>query len=107
MGSGMFDFRSREEKERDYKAFFKRVFPGGEEQKERVTQKLKERVPGEDIKYVLLYYITLKDYMVLNEEPDFQAAADRAFRKMRLIKVTPELLDVFRDVMDEEESQNS
>lgn len=102
MGSGMFDFRSREEKERDYNAFFKRVFPGGEAQKERVTQQLKARVPGEDIKYVLMYYVTLKDYMVLNEEADYQRAADQAFKKMRLIRVTPELLEVFREVMEAE-----
>lgn len=102
MGAGMFDFRSREEKERDYNAFFKRVFPGGEEQKERVMQRLKERVPGEDIKYVLMYYATLKDYMVLNVETDLQRAADMAFKKMRLIRVTPELLEVFREVMEAE-----
>lgn len=29
-GMGMFDFRSRAERERDYQAFFKRVFPEGE-----------------------------------------------------------------------------
>ncbi len=102
MGAGMFDFRSREEKERDYNAFYKRVFPGGEAQKERVTSRLKERVPGEDVKYVLLYYVTLKDYMVLNEEPDIEKAAGQAFKKMRLIKVTPGLLEVFREVMEEE-----
>ncbi len=102
MGAGMFDFRSKEEKDRDYKLFYKRVFPGGEEQKERVTRLLQERVPGEDIKYVLMYYITLKDYMVLNEEPDFDKAADLSLRKLRLIKVTPELLKVFRDVMEQE-----
>lgn len=102
MGAGMFDFRSKIEKDRDYKAFFKRVFPGGEEQKARVTRQLKERVPGEDIKYVLMYYITLKDYMVLNDEPDLIQAADQALRKMCLIKMTPDLLEVFRDVMEQE-----
>lgn len=64
MGSGVFDFRSKEERERDYKAFYKRVFPGGEAQKERVRSALAERLPGEEITFLLMYYITLKDAMV-------------------------------------------
>ena len=48
-GMGMFDFRSRAERERDYQAFFKRVFPEGEPQRQRVERTLRERLPGEDI----------------------------------------------------------
>lgn len=71
MGSGVFDFRSKEERERDYKAFYKRVFPGGEVQKERVRSVLAERLPGEEITFLLMYYITLKDAIVLDDELDF------------------------------------
>ena len=52
MGSGVFDFRSKEERERDYKAFYKRVFPGGEAQKERVRSALAERLPGEELSLI-------------------------------------------------------
>ena len=80
MTSGVFDFRSKEERERDYKAFYKRVFPGGEVQKERVRSVLAERLPGEEITFLLMYYITLKDAMVLDDELDFYEAAAQAQR---------------------------
>ena len=96
MGSGVFDFRSKEERERDYKAFYKRVFPGGEAQKERVRSALAEHLPGEEITFLLMYYITLKDAMVLDD------AADQAQRKMSVIKVTPQMLEVIREVMEQD-----
>lgn len=102
MGSGVFDFRSKEERERDYKAFYKRVFPGGEAQKERVRSALAERLPGEEITFLLMYYITLKDAMVLDDELGFYEAADQAQRKMSVIKVTPQMLEVIREVMEQD-----
>lgn len=102
MGSGVFDFRSKEERERDYKAFYKRVFPDGEAQKERVRSALAERLPGEEITFLLMYYITLKDAMVLDDELGFYEAADQAQRKMSVIKVTPQMLEVIREVMEQD-----
>ena len=99
MTSGVFDFRSKEERERDYKAFYKRVFPGGEVQKERVRSVLAERLPGEEITFLLMYYITLKDAMVLDDELDFYQAAAQAQRKMSVSKVAPQLLVIIGQVM--------
>ena len=102
MTSGVIDFRSKEERERDYKAFYKRVFPGGEVQKERVRSVLAERLPGEEITFLLMYYITLKDAMVLDDELDFYEAAAQAQRKMSVIKVTPQMLAIIREVMEQD-----
>lgn len=102
MRSGIFDFRSKEERERDYKAFYKRVFPGGEAQKERVTKLLEERLPGEQITYLLMYYITLKDTMALDDELDFYDAAVRAQRQLNVIKVTPPMLEIIREIMEQD-----
>ena len=49
-----------------------------------------------------MYYITLKDAMVLDDELGFYEAADQAQRKMSVIKVTPQMLEVTREVMEQD-----
>ena len=68
----------------------------------KIWSALAERLPGEEITFLLMYYITLKDAMVLDDELGFYEAADQAQRKMSVIKVTPQMLEVIREVMEQD-----
>ena len=99
---GMFDFRSKAERERDYQAFYRRVFPEGERQKLQVERKLRERLPGEDLPYVMMYYVTVKNWLAQDENLDFEGAAHRASGSMSVVGITPGILEVVRQVMAED-----
>ncbi len=99
---GMFDFRSKAERERDYQAFYRRVFPEGERQKLQVERKLRERLPGEDLPYVMMYYVTVKNWLAQDETLDFEGAAHRASGSMSVVGITPGILEVVRQVMAED-----
>ena len=99
---GMFDFRSKAERERDYQAFYRRVFPEGERQKLQVERKLRERLPGEDLPYVMMYYVMVKNWLAQDETLDFEGAAHRASGSMSVVGITPGILEVVRQVMAED-----
>ena len=85
----MFDNRSKEEKERDYDAFSQRVFPFGDEQKNKVGDLLEVLFPKEKRKYLLLHYILIKDPLTLNEKDDYELIEKKA-NKRKVVKITPE-----------------
>ena len=85
----MFDNRSKEEKERDYDAFSQRVFPFGDEQKNKVGDLLEVLFPKEKRKYLLLHYILIKDPLTLNEKDDYELIEKKA-NKRKVVIITPE-----------------
>ena len=85
----MFDNRSKDEKERDYDAFSQRVFPFGDEQKNKVGDLLETLFPKEKRKYLLLHYILIKDPLTLNEKDDYELIEKKA-NKRKVVKITPE-----------------
>lgn len=91
--AGLFglDFRSKAEKAESYEVFANRIFPYGEEQKEKVIQLLKDSCPKYNIKYLLLHYIMIKDGMTGDSPLEFQEAAAKIGKKRTVVKVTPEL----------------
>ncbi|GAA4654258.1 hypothetical protein GCM10023142_13960 [Anaerocolumna aminovalerica] len=86
----MFDMRSKDEKQRDFEAYSKRIFPYGDSHKEKVSEILTALYPKTNIKYLRMYYILLKDEMTGEDAVDFEAAAKKLIKKS-MIKVTPEL----------------
>lgn len=65
MGKGWLDFRSGAQRERDYREFYERVFPGGISHRRRVRARLLEMMQKKgDITYMLLYYTALKDLLI-------------------------------------------
>ncbi|MDF2523958.1 MAG: hypothetical protein K0R31_1599, partial [Clostridiales bacterium] len=54
-----FDFRSKEEKARSYEAYSKRIFPYGDDQKDRVSELLAELFPKEKQKNLMMHYILI------------------------------------------------
>ena len=47
------NFKSKAEREQDEKKYKERIFPGGEEEREKVCRELVKRLPGKDEKDVL------------------------------------------------------
>lgn len=87
--SGLFDFRSKEEKHRNYEAYTKMIFPYGDAQKERITELLAGLFPHKDPDFVLMYYILVKAAMLQEESVDYETAAKKI--KGSPIKSTSEL----------------
>ena len=103
MGRGWLDFRSREEKERDYREFTERVFPGGVEHKKRVRDRLKELLPKEDVTYVFMYYVALKDLMVRRPAVTYEEAMRQVCSEIRVLRMKPEIEAAIRQVLEEDQ----
>lgn len=88
--SSMFDMRSKEEKQKDYEAYSKKIFPYGDPHREKVSEILSALYPKTNIKYLIMYYILLKDETTGDNAVDFETAAKKLIKKS-LVKVTPEL----------------
>lgn len=95
----IFDFRSKEEKARSYEAYSKRIFPYGDEQKEKVSEILAALFPKEKEKYLIMHYILIKQGMTEEEPMDFDKAAAKA-AKYRLLPITPELQASMRALLN-------
>lgn len=53
--------KSKEEREREYQEYVRKIFPFGDSQKEAVQTLLKEIIPEENATDLLMYYIQLKE----------------------------------------------
>ncbi|MEY8338655.1 hypothetical protein AALB16_11660 [Lachnospiraceae bacterium 62-35] len=62
---GMY-FKSREEREKEYQEYTKKIFPYGDSQKKAVQALLKEILPKEDQTGLLMYFIQLKELLIDN-----------------------------------------
>ncbi len=71
-----FEIKSKEEREQEEREYLHRIFPGGTAQKAAVEQQLKERLPREDKKAVMLYYILVKDAMTAGNGMSFEEAVE-------------------------------
>jgi hypothetical protein len=96
--SGLFDFRSKEEKKRSYEAYSKLIFPYGDEQKERIAELLAGLFPKEKPSFVLMYYILVKSAMVGEEPVDFDTAVKKV--KGSPMKSTPALRAGIRPLLE-------
>lgn len=88
--SGIFDFRSKEEKARSYEVYSKRIFPYGDAQKDAILEILAELFPSENKRYLLMYYVLTKQGMTEDEPMDFEKSFAKA-AKCKLLPVTEEL----------------
>lgn len=95
------NFKSRAEQERDKQDYLLRIFPEGKKQKKAVEQELALRIPGVDVKGVMLYYILIRDAMTAGAGDSFEMAAAMAMKKQRMVKVTPGIMAAVKAVMEE------
>lgn len=102
LGRGMFDFRTREEKERDFDAFYKKVFPGGEEQRKRVKKQVEGEFPGREGAYVFTFYLSVKELLLDDRELGFWEAAGKAARRLSAVGLNRAALERLKRVMEED-----
>lgn len=97
--SRMFDSRSKEEKDRDYEVYSKRIFPFGEVQKEKVGDLLSALFPKEKRHSLMLHYILLKDNVSGPDSKGYEAEA-RKMEKKKVVKITPQFQAAVKILMD-------
>lgn len=100
MGFLGLDFKSREEREQEERDYLYRIFPGGGDEKAAVEKELASRLPGLDGKELMLFYILVRDAMTVRGGCSFEDAAARVAGKQRILKVTPEIVEAVKAVMD-------
>lgn len=96
-----FEIKSKEEREQEEREYLHRIFPGGTAQKAAVEQQLGEKLPKEDKKAVMLYYILVKDAMTAGNGMSFDEAVGKVSKKQRILKLTPVMLEKVREVMED------
>lgn len=94
---GMFDFRSKEEKEQDFKKYFNLIFPYGEPQREKVIGLLTELLPGYKKDYLILHYILVKEKVIKQEKTIDDSI--RAAERKSTIKITDTVTGVLRNLL--------
>lgn len=87
---GLFDLRSKEDKERDLEVYTNMIFPFGDEHKEKVYNILEELLPKQNQKYLRMHYILLKEAMIGEEKLSYEEATKK-IAKQTLVKTTEEL----------------
>lgn len=101
-----FNYKSKEEREKEYQEYCRKIFPHGEEQRQRVLDLLTELFGKEKVNQLMLHYILIKEAMIDSENKDYEAIAAR-IEKKRIVKLNPELKEcirilIYKDlVMDE------
>ena len=91
-----FEIKSKEEREQEEREYLHRIFPGGTAQKAAVEQKLREKLPKEDKKAVMV-----KDAMTACNGMSFEEAVGKVSKKQRILKLTPVMLEKVREVMED------
>ena len=103
MGKGWLDFRSGVRREKDYWEFNRRVFSGGLPHRGKVRARLQEILGRkEDITYVFLYYIALKDLLIREPELTFEQGPNQVCREIRVMKLDSRMREGIRQVMEED-----
>ncbi len=90
-----FTYKSKEEREEEYQSYFKKIFPYGEPQKQKVEEILAGLLNNNQGSRLMMYYILIKEAMIDSEDKDYRALA-AGVEKKKFVKLTPELKDCVR-----------
>ena len=85
----MFDMRTGDEKKKDFEVYSKRIFPYGDEQKDKVFGLLEQLLPKHKQKYLRMHYIMIKQEMIAEEPLTFKEAT-KSLAKKTLVKLNKE-----------------
>ncbi|TAH68851.1 MAG: hypothetical protein EWM47_07760 [Anaerolineaceae bacterium] len=96
-----FDFQSKKEREKNYQEYAKKIFPFGDAQKEKVLEILNDLSAYKQANQLLMHYILIKEAMIDSEEKDYKAIAEK-IEKKRYARLTPEIKDCIRILMDKD-----
>lgn len=90
-----FNYKSKEEREEEYQSYFKKVFPYGELQKQKVENILVDLSNKNQGNQFMMHYVLIKEAMIDSEVKNYEVIAAGIERK-RFVKLTPELKDCLR-----------
>jgi hypothetical protein len=90
-----FNFKSKEEREKEYRDYLHKIFPYGEPQKQKVQELLVNLLNKNQGNQFMMHYILIKEAMIDAEVKDYDAIA-AGVEKKRFVKLTPELKDCVR-----------
>lgn len=92
-------FQTKEEREKNYQDYAKKIFPYGDAQKEKILEILIELMSKKDGKYLMMHYILVKEAMLDSTAKDYPSIAKR-IEKKRFVKLTPELKECIHILME-------
>lgn len=95
------NFKSKEEREKEYQEYFKRIFPYGEPQRQMIHEILAKLNNGKQENQLMMHYILIKEAMIDAEIKDYEAIAAK-IEKQRIVKLTPELKACIRILIYED-----
>lgn len=90
-----FTYKSKAEREEEYQSYFKKIFPYGEPQKQKVEEILAGLLNNNQGSRLMMHYILIKEAMIDSEDKDYRALA-AGVEKKKFVKLTPELKDCVR-----------
>ncbi|MDD4112308.1 MAG: hypothetical protein PHC56_04650 [Herbinix sp.] len=90
-----FTYKSKAEREEEYQSYFKKIFPYGEPQKQKVEEILASLLNNNQGSRLMMHYVLIKEAMIDSEDKDYRALA-AGVEKKKFVKLTPELKDCVR-----------
>lgn len=92
-------FQSKEEREKEYQEYLKKLFPCGEKQSQKIRDILSALVGKRDRAQIMLHYVLIKEAMIDSVTKDYEKIAAE-IEKKKLIKLTPELKNCIRNLIN-------
>lgn len=89
------DFKTKEEREREYQEYAGKIFPYGEPQRQKIQDLLAGLLGKKKAPQLMLHYILLKEAMIDSENKDYDAVA-ALIEKKRIVKLNSELRECIR-----------
>jgi hypothetical protein len=96
-----FLFKSKKEREEEYREYYNKIFPYGEPQKQKVREILVGLINEKNVSSLMMHYILIKEAMLDSETKDYEEIAAR-IEKKRIIKLTPEIRECIRILIDKD-----
>ena len=97
------NIKTREEREKEYKEYTLKIFPYGEQQRDRVRLLLSTMLPKEDPVSLLMYYIQLKEKLIDHPELTVFDAED-SLQSMRFLLRSLEMRAVVYAILEADQS---
>lgn len=94
-----FKYESKKEREENYQAYFKKIFPYGELQKRKVEELLNELINKRRRNQLMLHYILIKEAMIDSVSKDYDAIAAE-IEKKRYVKLNQEQKNCIRKLIE-------
>jgi len=92
-------FMSKEERQRRFEEYSKKIFPYGDVQREKIFNLLGELFPDDKQNYLLMFYILIKEKILDREAADFDEVYKKISKK-RIVKDNPRLKPVIKTILE-------